>query len=218
MKDPNNKEKLETCNLNYKIISSGSSGNAVIIEDMLFDCGVPFSRFGKELYKIKYLLITHAHSDHLNVKTFQQIKKKFPRIITIGNYEVSYKVAIDEIVGDVTTKEFKDRTIKSFLCPHDVACHGFAVIEKNKNIIYATDTSSLENAPKFKYDYLFIESNHDENKIKAIRNNSVKLYGYDAWKGAMRHLSTQKSKAFYYMNRKNIDSKWIELHKSKRFY
>lgn len=202
----------------YEIIQSGSSGNCVIVGDMMFDCGVAFSKIRKHLYKIKYLFITHAHSDHLNTRTFQSIRKEFPRIRVIANWDVAYKVRVDDVVGDATEIKLKDRKIRSFLCPHDIPCHGFVIAQDNKSLIYATDTTTLEHAPVQKYDYIFIESNHDENKIEAIRNKSRKLYGYDAWEGAMRHLSTQKSKAFYYMNRKNKDVEHVELHKSERFY
>lgn len=204
--------------LNYKIISSGSKGNCVIIEDMMFDVGVTFKSIKDELYNVKYLFITHTHTDHINFKTIEKIRKNFPRVQIIANWHVATKITVDHIVGDETMLTLKNREIQSFLCPHDVVCHGFAVYLKDKNFIYATDTTSLENAPKIKYDYMFIESNHDENKIEQVRNNSKQLFGYDAWKGAMRHLSTQKSKAFYYMHRKNKESKWIELHKSERFY
>lgn len=190
----------------------------MIVGDMMFDCGIPYSKVRKHLYEIKYLFITHRHSDHLNTNAFHKITKEFPRIKVIANWDVAYIVPVDEIVGDDTEIKLKDRTIQSFLCPHDVPCHGFVITQKGKSLIYATDTTTLEYAPVQKYDYIFIESNHDENKIRAIQNTSKKLYGYDAWQGAMRHLSTQQSKAFYYMNRRDEDSEWIELHKSMRFY
>lgn len=204
--------------IEYEIIQSGSKGNCVVVGDMMFDCGVPFSKIRKKLYEVKYLVITHVHSDHLNEKTYQTIIKEFPRIKTVANWHVNYKVPVNHVVGSETVLEFKDRTIRAFDGVHDVPTSGFMVRNKNETFIYATDTNTLENAPKVKYDYFFIESNHDEGKIEQIRASSKKLYGYDAWKGAMRHLSTQKSKAFYYTYRRGPKSVWIELHKSERFY
>lgn len=208
----------EWLKIDYEIISSGSKGNAVIIDDMLFDCGVSYSKIRESLYNINYLFITHRHTDHLNLTTYQKIRKEFPRIKTIGNYDLENWIHLDEIVGDSTTIKEKDRLIQSFKCVHDVPCSGFVVTKDEKSLIYATDTNSLEHAPKIKYDYFFIESNYDEKKIELIRNNAKKVYGYDAWEGAMRHLSTQQSRVFYYMNRKDKDSLWVELHKSGRFY
>ena len=205
-------------NLEYEIIKSGSDGNCVIIEDMMFDCGVAFNAIRDKLYGVRYLFITHAHSDHLNIKTFDAILREFPRIKTIANWHVNYSVPINHVVGSETVLTFKDRTVQAFDCIHDVPTSGFVVGRNGQNLIYATDTSTLENAPDLTYDYFFLESNHDENIIEAIRNDSQKLYGYDAWKGAMRHLSIQKSKAFYYTHRRTKDSVWIELHQSERFY
>ena len=41
--------------LKYEIVKSGSRGNCVIIEDMMFDCGIPYRDLEEYLYKIKYL-------------------------------------------------------------------------------------------------------------------------------------------------------------------
>lgn len=204
--------------LDYEIISSSSRGNCVRVEDMLFDVGASFQRIRKHLYGIKHIFLTHAHADHICRPTVASIQKMFPRIQWYGNFHVSYRVPVQNVMGDETTIKLKDRTIHSFPCVHDVPTHGYVIEKDGKTLIYATDTMTLEHAPKMKYDFMFIESNHDEKKIEQIRNTAVKRYGYDAWKGAKRHLSTQQSKAFYYLNRKDKDSLWVELHKSERFY
>ena len=53
--------------MEYNIISTGSKGNAVVINDViLIDCGVSF-RALKDVYKnIKIVLLTHIHSDHFS--------------------------------------------------------------------------------------------------------------------------------------------------------
>ena len=127
-------------------------------------------------------------------------------------------VDLDKIIGDETRFKFKGKIIRSFLCPHDVPCHGFTIQENGINILYATDAASMENAPQMKYDYMFLESNHDEKKIQQIQSNARQVYGYNAWENALRHLSTQEAKAFYYMNRRDENSEWIPLHMSHRFY
>lgn len=48
--------------MNYKIISSCSTGNATIIRDIiLIDCGVTFKRLEKYYKKLKLVLLTHIH-------------------------------------------------------------------------------------------------------------------------------------------------------------
>ncbi len=190
----------------------------MIVDDMMFDIGVPYGFIRDDLYNIKYLFLTHRHTDHINKKTIQRVVKEFPRITIIGNYDVADIVKCHHFVGDETEIELKDRKVIAFKAVHDVPCSGYVVQKDDKNLIYTTDTATMEHAPKLKYDYFFIESNHDAKKIEAIRNSAKKDYGYDVWQGAMRHLSTQDSRTFYFLNRKSKDSEWIELHKSERFY
>ena len=203
--------------LNFKIISTGSRGNCVIIENIMFDCGVPFKEVKDELYNIKYLILTHTHSDHIRPSTLKKIKQLFPRITVIGNYEVHQEYKVDIISNAGYPVETDDYTFEPFLCKHDVLCHGYVFECNNLSVIYATDTSDLKNAPKRKYDYFFIESNHDEKKVELILR-TPKKYGYNAYAGAKRHMSTQCARAFYYTNRRDKNSKLIELHMSERFY
>lgn len=204
--------------MQYQIISSGSKGNCVIINDVMVDCGLSFKAIKQYLYDIKILLITHAHSDHVNRKTIAAIKKQFPKIKIVGNYEVHQKHGTGVICNAGYETVIKPYRFYPFIAPHDVLCYGYAWTFEDQNIIYCTDTYSMENAPSDrKYDYIFLESNYDEAKMKTIDGNSNK-YGYNVVRSAMRHLSTKKCKEFYYMNRRNKDSKLIELHKSERFY
>lgn len=203
--------------LDYTIIQSGSAGNAVRIEDIMIDCGVSYSKMKDELYKCKLLFITHKHSDHLKLNTFAQIKKHHRFIKVIANYDVAQIVNVDFILSDnpkkIRTKAYE---IEAFLVPHDVVTHGLAIhFNDGREVIYVTDSAGTKTWIKGKYDYLFIESNHDEVLLKTFKPSDFR---YDYLNGSMRHTSKQESKAFYYLNRKNKGSEWIELHKSERFY
>jgi ribonuclease BN (tRNA processing enzyme) len=204
--------------MNYKIISSGSAGNCIILnENIMFDCGVPFKEIKDDLYGIKYLIITHVHTDHLKLQTLTQIASQFPRIKIIGNYEVHQVFPVHIIANEGFEIETDDYIFTPFLAEHDVLCYGYTFYTKEgDSIIYCTDTSTLEHAPKDLYDYLFLESNHDEEKLEAVRGQ--KRGSYDPYLSGKRHLSTQQCKLFYYMNRRSKESELIELHKSSRFY
>ena len=208
--------------LNYKIIGSGSSGNSVLIGNVLMDCGLPFQRIKPYLKHVDYLIITHIHTDHLKLSTYNRIRKLYPRIITIGNWQVSQEVPIDIVANATVPIETEDYTFLPIEVPHDVLTYGYFWTSDDGNVLYCTDTydttSLADGIGKHKIDYLFLESNHDEKKIEPIRNNSRQRYGYDAYSGAKRHLSTQQAKLFYYLHRRSKDSVWVELHKSSRFY
>lgn len=202
--------------MNYKILSSGSKGNCVVVNDVMIDCGLSFNKIKEELYNIKYLLMTHVHGDHLKLKTILKIAALFPRIQIIGNYEVNEIFNCNYIANagfDVVTDDY---IFTPFQAVHDVLTYGYTWNFEGNEIIYVTDTSNLNAAPKKKYDYFFLESNHDEKKLEAIRNEQ---HGsYNPYLSGKRHLSTQQAKAFYYQHRRNSESELIELHKSSRFY
>ena len=202
--------------MTFEIIASGSKANAVIIEKTLVDCGVPFAKLQERLYDVKVLLITHVHSDHLKKATFQKIRKSHPRITVIGNHEVHQTVGVDVISNPGYEIKAGGTIYLPFEAPHDVECHGYVWEVKGQRIIYATDLWSTEYAPEGPYDWIFMESNHDETKVQEVMNRSHN--GYDAWRSAKRHLSRQQAKEFYYVNRRGKESQWIELHKSERFY
>ena len=67
--------------MNYNIISTGSQGNAVVLNDIiLIDCGVTFKAL-KSVYKdIKLVLLTHIHIDHFNKTTIRTLAKERPTL------------------------------------------------------------------------------------------------------------------------------------------
>ncbi len=67
--------------INFDIISSGSSGNCVILnESIALDMGVPFKKIEPYLNKIKLIFISHEHQDHLKMSTLIKIHKLRPTI------------------------------------------------------------------------------------------------------------------------------------------
>lgn len=67
--------------MNYKIISSCSSGNAIIIKDIiLIDCGVTFKRLQKYYKNLKIVLLTHIHTDHFRKETIKRLAKERPTL------------------------------------------------------------------------------------------------------------------------------------------
>lgn len=211
-----NNARVETDSLEYSVVASGSSGNAVIIEDILVDCGIAYSKLKDYLYDIRYLLLTHIHTDHIKSSCYNKIRKEFPHIQVIGNYEIAQKYGVDIISNSDYPVETEHYIFNPFDCIHDVVTQGFAWESGEDKIIYATDTSSLEKAPEDKYDYLFLEANYCPAKLEQIRGK--KKGSYDPYVNALRHMSKKDTQTFYYLNRRNRDSKLIELHQSSRFY
>lgn len=205
-------EKLE-----YNIIGSGSSGNCVRIENVMIDCGLPYSKIKNDLYDTDYLLLTHRHTDHINKATFNKIRLEFPNITVIANYEVAFRYDVDIICMEGQPFTVGEYVFTPFSGEHNVLVYGYTWKCKGNDVIYATDMNNFDNAPDQKYDYLFLESNHDEHKLNAVRN-AGRDYGYNIYLAAKRHCSMQKSWAYYFTHRRDKKSVYVELHKSERFY
>lgn len=201
--------------MNYNVIQSGSRGNAVLIESLLIDIGVPYKALKEHLHGVKYIFITHKHSDHLSQQTYKRIRRDHPRIKIMGNWSVAEVCSppLDMITTYLPVK-LRGMVITPFEVPHDVVTHGLVIEKDDVKAIYVTDSAGTKMWPRDKYDLFFIESNHCEKKLALAKSRK----GYDPRDSSRRHTSTQESKAFYYMHRKGPESEWVELHKSERFY
>lgn len=203
--------------LDYNIIATGSTGNAVRIENIMIDCGIPFTRMKEDLYKVDSLLITHAHSDHVKPRTLERIRKEFPNIRVYANADVAYRYTVDKVIGTAPFKVRGKKRVIPFDGVHDVPVTGFVLLIEDLNVLYMTDSARVNPPGDIKFDYMFLESNFDERKLREL-SKQYKRRGYDPYSSVTRHLSTQKCKEFYYVNRQNEKSVLIELHQSHRFY
>ena len=203
--------------IDYHIIGTGSSGNAVRIENIMFDCGIPFGKMKEDLYLVDTLLITHSHGDHIKASTLDRIRKEFPIIKVYANADVAYQYDVDKVIGTCPFKLKGERTVIPFDGVHDVPVTGFIVQMKGLNILYMTDTARVNPPEEIPLDYIFLESNFDERKLRE-ESKRYKRHGYDPYLSVTRHFSTQKCKEFYYLHRRDENSVLIELHQSGRFY
>lgn len=203
--------------LDYNIIATGSKGNAVRIENIMIDCGIPYNRMKEDLYKVDTLLLTHSHSDHIKPATFKRIREEFPGISVFGNADVAYQYDVDVAVGTQPFRLRKNRVVIPVEGVHDVPVTGYIIQMKRLNILYMTDTANVPASEDIPLDYVFLESNFDEKKLKQ-QAKKYKRHGYDPYLSVTRHLSTQKCKEFYFVHRRDENSKLIELHQSHRFY
>jgi len=141
------------------LLTSGSIGNAVVIEhekeSILIDCGVSYkkldeliSQTGLNISKVKHILVTHEHSDHIKgvgvtsrrlglrvwstEKTAEAIYEK--GILKDRDPEINYveKYSEYEIAG------FK---ITPFPLSHDARDPvGYLIERSGKKVVYLTDT------------------------------------------------------------------------------
>lgn len=211
--------------LDYKILSSGSMGNAVRIRNIMIDCGIAFNKMKEELYKCQYLLITHDHQDHVKPQVLAQIEKQFPNIEIYSTYKVArMNDSVIAINTDYLPIHLPKASCKIWAVPvpHNTICFAYVLHFEDMAIVYATDLKNTIDLSRFteeegfRYDYTFLEANYDETKLMLLGN---------AWHGqynayvdsSERHLSKDESLRFYVKYRTE-GGEYIELHKSHRFY
>ena len=211
--------------LDYKILSSGSIGNAVRIRNIMIDCGIAFNKMKEELYRCQYLLITHDHQDHVKPAVLKQITEQFPNIEIFSTYKVArMNDAVTAINTDYLPILLPNASCRMWAVPmqHNTICFAYVLRFDDLDLVYATDLKRTDELEEFtekeglRYDYTFLEANYDQAKLRLLG---------DTWHGqynayvdsSERHLAKDDSLRFYVKHKKE-GGEYIELHKSTRFY
>lgn len=185
----------------FNPIASSSSGNAYIyFDEILLDIGVPFSKIKSYIQKIKFILLSHIHTDHLNIKTLQKLIYENPKIkICCGWFLVDKLVQANIpkkniFVLEVDKSYILDKyVITPTMAVHDVPNQGYKIhntITKYK-VFHISDTSEINHIEAKGYNLYCIEANYgtDEElleKIKQDEENGV----YSHYKRVLKtHLS-----------------------------
>lgn len=206
----------------FKVISTGSKeGNCVIYHNsIMLDCGVPYSRVKSVEKDVQIILLTHVHSDHINIKTLKKLQYNRPTL-RIGCCEWMMplldglnNIDIYEIGKIYNYGSFKLSPIKLY---HDVENCGYRIFKEDYKAIHATDTQHLDGITAKDYDLYSIEHNYDEDMaLEAIRI-SERTGDFCHAKGSINsHLSHQQAFEFIIKNRKE-SSEVVKLHQSSTY-
>lgn len=210
----------------YNIIASGSSGNALILENgILLDCGVAFKKIEPYLNQIKLIFISHEHGDHMNLSTILKIHRLRPTIRFAVGYWLKDKlvdVGVSENSIDVL-EQAKVYDYKFFKVMVDILFHdvkNFAIrifdIPSKSRILYAVDTTKIDHIKAKDYDLYLIEANYDESLLERNIWDDLEV---GKWSYCIRvkdtHLSIQQAKKFI-KSSASKHSKYEFLHASKR--
>lgn len=206
--------------MNYNIISTGSKGNAVVLNDyILIDCGVYFKDLIDVYNDLKIVLLTHQHGDHFNKSTIRRLAKERPTlrfaccewlVPLLVECNVSKRnIDVLEIGKIYDYKAFKVSPIKLY---HDVPNCGYRLFFGEKKAIYATDTHTLEGISAKEYDLYLVEANYEneelQERIKAKLESGQYCYELNV---ENRHLSKEQADEFLVENM-GANSNYIYLH------
>ena len=187
--------------MKIKVLTSGSKANStLIISDnikLLIDVGATSNYIIEELLKeeispkdINAVLITHIHNDHIKgLKSFIKKTKAYVYITEPLIEEIIKMVPVSQI--KLIDKKFfiNNLEINLIKLSHDVDCFGIVIKDKDKEIVYITDTGYIN---KKYIDFLsnkelyIIESNYNE---EMLRNGPYPYYLQQRIRSNYGHLS-----------------------------
>lgn len=173
--------------LNFSVLASGSTGNAIFVEtedhSFLVDAGLSgkqmeglFQQIDRHIKDLSGILVTHEHSDHIKGVGILARKYKLP----VYANEKTWK-AMDPLIGDLPTaqkftfemeevKSFGSLNIESFGVSHDAVEPMFYIFHhEGKKIVLITDTGYVSDRMKgiiSNADIYVFESNHDINMLR----------------------------------------------------
>ncbi|WKA58586.1 MBL fold metallo-hydrolase [Planococcus shenhongbingii] len=176
--------------MRFSVLASGSSGNAIYIENdqhsFLVDAGLSgrkmeelFASIGKKMSDLDGILVTHEHSDHIKGLGIVARKHKVPVYANAKTW-----LAMDGLVGAIpveqrfhfdmdTVKAFGSLNIESFAVSHDAADPMFYVFHENgRKLALITDTGYVSDRMKGVIqaaDAYVFESNHDVGMLQMGR-------------------------------------------------
>lgn len=209
--------------MNYNIISTGSQGNAVVINDtILVDCGVSFKAL-KDVYKdLQIILLTHIHTDHFNGKTIKRLADERPTI-RIGCCEWLVNDLVEagvpkqqiDVLGIGKIYDYKAFKVSPIKLYHNVPNCGYRIFANGEKAIYATDTEHLQGITAKDYDLYMIEANYTDEDLQERINAKLEAgeYSYEL-NVASRHLSHEQASEWL-MENMSFHSEYVFLHGHK---
>lgn len=195
--------------IQYHIISTGSKGNAVVVnESILIDCGVPYTAIAPFAPKLKLVLLTHIHGDHFRASTIRTLAANRPTlrfaccrwlVTPLVNAGVSAK-NIDVLEIGIMYAYGICNVIPVMLA-HNVPNCGWKIHFREGKVFYATDTNNLNGITAPNYDLYLVEANFEEKEIlqRIADKKEAGEYAYEQ-QVLKNHLSKAKCDNFIYRN------------------
>lgn len=206
--------------MKYDIVSTGSKGNAVVIQDIiLIDCGVSYKALREVLNGLKLVLLTHMHSDHFYPSTIKLLAKNRPTLrfaccswMVPLLMECGVSNSHIDVLNVGKKYDYGSFAVSPVQLYHDVPNCGYRIYMNGNKLFYATDTNTLEGISAKDYDLYMVEANFTEADIRErIRSKQERgEYAYEV--GVIRsHLSKEKCDDFICENI-GIRGKFVYLH------
>lgn len=205
--------------MKYKIINTGSNGNATIVENIiLIDCGISFKKLKPYINNLKLVLLTHIHTDHFNKSTIKRLAYERPTLrFGCCSWLVQELIRCGVNKRNIDVYEFNTKytynsnlVIETIELYHDVPNCGYRVFINDNKVIYMTDTRTLDGISATDYDLYLVEANYENEE--ELHNRAQNEY-YES-RVKCTHLSKEYTINWLLENMSD-NSKYVFMHGHK---
>ena len=200
--------------LTFFSLGSGSCGNCYYIatetDAIIVDCGISLRRFkkylqeyGMKMGKVRALLITHDHADHIKAAGKLSNEYSLPVYATPlvhegmdRNYQAAVKIPLEHRHNIETDEPFQIGSFKitAFSLPHDASENvGYHIEIGDYHFTIMTDVGDItENVKHYitQSTHLILEANYDEEMLQQGRYPDILKERITCGRG---HLSNKKT-------------------------
>jgi phosphoribosyl 1,2-cyclic phosphodiesterase len=191
--------------LTFRTLRSGSSGNMLLLEStsdrgasrLIVDCGIRSQRTCRQIFEFEIgatdgfdgLLVTHAHSDHINYPSLRVLEQ-------VGIPIYMHSSTLDEVrrrylnpaklpasvslsgldLRTFGSEAFKvgDFSVSPIAVPHapNVSTHAFLIRHGDQKLLLASDFNDPEAVIPHIYDcdLIYLEANYDKDLLRRYYN------------------------------------------------
>lgn len=206
-----------------KIISTGSKGNAVLLNgSILIDCGLPMKQIRPYEKDLKLVFISHCHSDHFNPSTIRRLAMDRPLLRFCGGEWMAplfvssgVKPGNIDILQEGTVLDYGAFKVSPVKLYHDVPNFGLRIGCGCEKAIYAVDTGSMDGIEAKNYDLYMIERNHNHEEIEARikAKEAIGMFAYEK-RAEKTHLSEEQAIEWLEENM-GENSQYVFLHQHR---
>ena len=206
--------------ITHNIISTGSKGNAVVINgNILIDCGVPFASLKSVVKALQLIILTHSHSDHFSPRTIRKLALERPSLRWLSPPWLAADMAQLVSMRNLDIAEMNQGLkytavgITPFPLKHNVPNCGWKLcFENGEKVLYATDTNTMSHVEAPNYDLYLLEANYCEDEIRERIRAKMEIGAYCYEHDVLHnHLSKQKADDWLYQNM-GANSRYVYLH------
>ena len=209
--------------MEYNLIQSGSSGNCLILNEVIaLDMGVPYKKVSPYVKELQLVFVGHQHGDHFKKSTINRLAEERPLLRFCGGEWMAGMFTLAgvskrniDVLEAGKRYDYGSFQIEPFNLHHDVPNIGLKIYLNGEKIIYIVDTGHVDDIEAKGFDYYFLEANHAKSDIESRAKEKIERgeFAYEL-RAAANHLSYEQAMDFLSENM-GPNSQYVLLHQHK---